>query len=319
MPNRVFFSNHVKDLKMRIAPLLAPERAEYLHLLRQRCTSPNGLIDSSLTGEILAFADQLLTELKSAEQQYADLTAALPQILWLTRPDGFHFYINEKWVEYTGRSVEQSLGFGWLEAFHPDDRERTLNSWHQATSTGQAYEIEYRLRRADGSYGWVLGRALPLRDASGEICRWFGSCTDIDSQKKSEELAAKQAAALALANERLIKTEQLKSAFFSNVSHELRTPLTLLLAPVESLLSGDYGPIADDQGPLLQIIHNNALRLLQMVSGLLDFAKLEAKKFQPDLEPTNVVALTELIFNDFQPLMRKKQIIGGFISSKAEI
>jgi PAS domain S-box-containing protein len=319
MPHRVFLTNYLGVLKMKIAPLMAPERAEYLHHLRQRCTSPDGLSDSSLTEEILAFADQLFTELKSAEQQYADLTAALPQMLWLTRPDGFHFYFNEKWVEYTGRSIEQSLGFGWLEAFHPDDRERTINSWQQATSTGQAYEIEYRLRRADGSYGWVLGRALPLRDASGEICRWFGSCTDIDSQKKSEELAAKQAAALALANEQLIKTEQLKSDFFSNVSHELRTPLTLLLAPVESLLSGDYGPITNDQSPLLHIIHNNALRLLQMVSGLLDFAKLEAKKFEPDLESTNVVALTESIFNDFQPLMRKKQIIGDFISWQAEI
>jgi PAS domain S-box-containing protein len=273
----------------------------------------------SLTADVLAFADQLLTELKTAEQQYADLTAILPQMLWLTRPDGFCIYFNEKWVEYTGRSVEESLGFGWLEAFHPDDRERTMNTWLQATSTGQAYEIEYRLRRVDGSYGWVLGRALPLRDASGAICRWFGSCTDIDSQKKSEELAAKQATALALANEQLIKTEQLKSDFFSNVSHELRTPLTLLLAPVESILSGDYGPIANNQRSLLDIVHNNALRLLQMVSGLLDFAKLEAKKFESNLESTNVVALTESIFNDFQPIMRKNHIIGSFVSSESEI
>lgn len=304
---------------MRVESSLARERSEFLQSLRQRCSSLKGSGERSTAEEALALAAHLLIDLKSAEQQYADLTAALPQMLWLTRPDGFHFYFNEKWVEYTGRSIEESLGFGWLQAFHPDDRERTLNSWKQATSTGQAYEIEYRLRRADGSYGWVLGRALPLRDASGEICRWFGSCTDIDSQKKSEELAAKQAAALALANEQLVKTEQLKSDFFSNVSHELRTPLTLLLAPVESLLSGDYGPIGEVQRPLIDIVHNNALRLLQMVNGLLDFAKLEAKKFDLNFEPTDVVALTNSILNDFQPLMRKNQITGSFKSAAPEI
>ncbi len=311
---------------MKIAPPIYFERADYLRNLRQKLgTSAESFDQHSAESsapaieQALAFADTLLVDLKSAEQQYADLTAALPQMLWLTRPDGFHIYFNEKWVEYTGRSVADSLGFGWLNAFHPDDRERTLETWKKATSSGQAYEIEYRLERAGGGYGWVLGRALPLRDASGKISRWFGSCTDIDSQKKSEEMAAKQAAALAAANEQLIKTEQLKSDFFSNVSHELRTPLTLLLAPIESLLSGDYGRIEDGQRTLLDIVHNNAVRLLQMVNGLLDFAKLEAKKFKPTLEPTNVIALTESIVNDFRPLMEKSSISGRFVSSKSEI
>jgi PAS domain S-box-containing protein len=216
---------------MKITPPIYLDRADYLRSLQEKLCADGDSLGPS-TEEAIAFANKLLIDLKSAEQQYADLTAALPQMLWLTRPDGFHVYFNEKWVEYTGRSVESCLGFGWLNAFHPDDRERTLNTWRNATSSGQAYEIDYRLQRADGTYGWVLGRALPLRDASGEICKWFGSCTDIDSQKKSEKLAAEQAAVLALANEQLIKTEQLKSDFFSNVSHELRTPLTLLLAPV---------------------------------------------------------------------------------------
>ena len=272
-----------------------------------------------LAESALAIAADLLKELKSAEQRHLDLTAALPQMLWTTRPDGFHIYFNQRWVEYTGRSLEESYGFGWLEAFHPDDRVRTLERWQQATASGEAYEIEYRLVRADGSYGWVLGRAMPLRDASGKIAQWFGSCTDIDSQKRAEELAASQARELADANEQLTKAEELKGEFFSNVSHELRTPLTLLIAPLESLLSGDYGVIPAIQRPMLDVIHNNALRLLQMVTGLLDFSKLGAKKFTPAPEPTNVIALTQSITADFMPLIQDCGVSYEFLSSHSEI
>ena len=272
-----------------------------------------------LAASALAIASDLIKELKSAEQRHQDLTAALPQMLWTTRPDGFHIYFNERWVEYTGRSLEKSYGFGWLEAFHPDDRERTLHRWQQATASGEAYEIEYRLVRAEGGYGWVLGRAMPLRDASGKISQWFGSCTDIDSQKKAEELAASQARELAAANIQLTQAEALKGEFFSNVSHELRTPLTLLIAPLESLLSEDYGAISTTQMPMLNVIHSNALRLLQMVTGLLDFSKLGAKKFIPVPEPTNIIALTQSITADFMPLIRECGVTYEFFSNQDEI
>ena len=177
------------------------ERTITVHALQGRLATLQANVDIStakedaleLAGSSIAIATDLLKELKSAEQRHLDLTAALPQMLWTTRPDGFHIYFNQRWVEYTGRTLDESYGFGWLEAFHPDDRVRTLERWQQATASGEAYEIEYRLVRADGGYGWVLGRAMPLRDASGKISQWFGSCTDIDSQKKAEELAASQA------------------------------------------------------------------------------------------------------------------------------
>lgn len=303
------------------------ERTITLHTLQCRFSELQKHVDSStdkkdvleIAGSSLAIATDLLKELKSAEQRHLDLTAALPQMLWTTRPDGFHIYFNQRWVEYTGRTMEESYGFGWLEAFHPDDRVRTIERWQQATASGEAYEIEYRLVRADGGYGWVLGRAMPLRDASGKISQWFGSCTDIDSQKKAEELAASQARELAAANIQLTQAEALKGEFFSNVSHELRTPLTLLIAPLESLLSGDYGDILAIQRPMLDVIHNNAIRLLQMVTGLLDFSKLGAKKFIPAPEPTNVTALTQSITADFMPLIKDCGVTYEFFSSLDKI
>jgi PAS domain S-box-containing protein len=109
----------------------------------------------------------------------------LPQIVWITRPDGWHVHFNQRWLDFTGLTLEESLGHGWNPAFHPDDRARAAARWEQATSTGEPYEIEYRLRRHDGVYRWMLGRALPVRDDAGTIVRWVGTCTDIEEIKEA--------------------------------------------------------------------------------------------------------------------------------------
>lgn len=115
------------------------------------------------------------------------LADSLPQLVWITRPDGYHIYFNARWSEYTGLGGADSFGDGWLmNALHPDDRQRTFESWTHSLRTGDHYEIEYRFRSANGEYRWFLGRALPQRDQHGTIIRWFGTCTDIQAQKAAE-------------------------------------------------------------------------------------------------------------------------------------
>jgi PAS domain S-box-containing protein len=104
--------------------------------------------------------------------------------VWTTGIDGRNEYLNERWFEYTGMTVQQVAGTDWMEALHPDDRERTIQVWTLALERGERFEIEYRLRRADGVYRWHLGIALPQRNAAGAIVRWFGTCTDIDERKR---------------------------------------------------------------------------------------------------------------------------------------
>ena len=111
----------------------------------------------------------------------------IPQMVWSTRPDGHHDFFNARWYEVTGTPEGSTDGEGWADLFHPDDREKTWARWTRSLATGDPYEIEYRLRRRDGRYGWVLGRALPLRDAAGRIVRWFGTCTDIDEKRRLAE------------------------------------------------------------------------------------------------------------------------------------
>jgi PAS domain S-box-containing protein len=124
---------------------------------------------------------------QETETQFAILAESLPQLVWTTDPDGYHDYFNRRWYEFTGLDPDRSMGEGWTAIIHPDDIGRVLESWSHALSTGSPYEVEYRLRSAQQDYCWVLGRALPIRDLTGRIVRWFGTCTDINAQKKAED------------------------------------------------------------------------------------------------------------------------------------
>ena len=117
------------------------------------------------------------------------LADAMPQIVWVTRPDGYHEYYNRRWYEYIGCTPEECIGHGWNAPLHPDDRRRSIDRWDLALRTGEPYEIEYRFRSRDGEYRWFLGRALPVRDDAGRIVKWFGTCTDIEDMKRAEEEA----------------------------------------------------------------------------------------------------------------------------------
>jgi PAS domain S-box-containing protein len=125
--------------------------------------------------------------LEQSDLRFRTLADTMPQMVWSTLPDGFHDYYNARWYEFTGAPDGTTDGEGWNDMFHPDDRDRAWARWRHSLTTGEPYSIEYRLRHFDGTYRWVLGRALPVRDANGAITRWFGTCTDIHEQKLALE------------------------------------------------------------------------------------------------------------------------------------
>ncbi|MBI5441733.1 MAG: PAS domain S-box protein, partial [Deltaproteobacteria bacterium] len=124
--------------------------------------------------------------LRESEAQFRQLSEALPQLVWMTAPDGHLQYVNERWHQYTGRA-EPPCRESWMEDLHPEDRERTVEGWSESVGTGKPYHVEYRLRRADGEYRWFLARALAVRDETGRIVRWFGSSTDIQDLRQAQE------------------------------------------------------------------------------------------------------------------------------------
>lgn len=126
-----------------------------------------------------------LDRLTESEMRFRALGDVLPQLIWTCRADGTPQQFNQRWLDYTGNSREQSLGNGWLECIHPDDRDRVANEWKRCIETTSQYEIEYRMRRADGQHRWILARSIPMRDSGGAVDCWVGTCTDIDEQKKA--------------------------------------------------------------------------------------------------------------------------------------
>ncbi|MBJ3785214.1 PAS domain-containing protein [Devosia sediminis] len=125
--------------------------------------------------------------LAKSELQFRTLADTMPQMVWSTLPDGYHDYYNARWYEFTGVPAGSTDGAGWNNMFHPDDQERAWAAWRLSLETGEPYQIEYRLRHHSGQYRWTLGRALPIRDAEGQIVRWIGTCTDIHETRLAAE------------------------------------------------------------------------------------------------------------------------------------
>ena len=149
-----------------------------------------GVIGVSAILRDIGARKQAEAALQESEARFRVITDAMPQIVWSTRPDGYHDYYNQRWYELTGTTPQEALGEGWNPVFHPEDRELARIRWQHSLRTGEPYEIEYRLRMADGSYRWMLGRARAIRDEQGRISRWFGTCTDIEDTVAAREALA---------------------------------------------------------------------------------------------------------------------------------
>ena len=176
---------------------------------------------------------------EESHQRYQTLSESLPHLVWTCNADGWCDYLGKQWVEYTGRPEEEQRGYGWAEQLHPDDRDRARAAWAQATAGGDRYEIEFRIRRADGVYRWFKTRAVPLHDASGRIVKWFGSNTDFEDHKRTEQRLNSQI-------ERLELLDRITRAISDR--QDLNSIFRAVLSRLEESLPIDFGCVclADD-------------------------------------------------------------------------
>lgn len=129
------------------------------------------------------------TRATPVQEQFLFLADLIPQLVWITNAAGRYQYFSARWMAYTGQSLaDADLPGLWRSMTHPDDQQRVRTRWRHSLSTGEPYEIEHRFRAQDGSFRWFLSQALPQRDATGQIVRWFGTSTDIDDQKRTRQL-----------------------------------------------------------------------------------------------------------------------------------
>lgn len=212
--------------------------------------------------------------LQESDKRFRDMADSINQMIWVTQPDGYHEYYNKRWYEYTGVPQGSTDGEAWNGMFHAEDQDRAWARWRKSLSTGEPYEIEYRLRRADGVYRWVLGRAECVRDENGNITKWYGTCTDIQDLVEAREAA--EAANIA------------KSEFLANMSHEIRTPMNAVIGLANLLAKSS--PLSTRQQELIKTLQLSADALLSLINDLLDIAKIES----------HVVELEEIPFSIHQ-------------------
>lgn len=194
--------------------------------------------------------------------KFESLLQLSPQIVWFAQPDGQITYCNPYWYEYTGFSESQTIGYGWTDAVHPEDRDRVVWSWRKAVEEGKDYDVEMRVRHTDGGYCWFLGRSRPGRDETGKVNAWLGIAVDIEERKKAEENAW--------------AASQAKSEFLASMSHELRTPLNAIGGYAELLAMGIRGSLNAEQAQDVARIRRSQQHLLTLINDVLNFAKVDA-------------------------------------------
>jgi|GEM_PF-433822 len=244
--------------------------------------------------------------LKRSETRLRTIIDAIPQLAWMTDPDGAIQWYNRRWYEFTGAAPGEMLGDGWQSAQHPDHLPRVVERFREAIEAGEPWEDTFPLRGADGRYRWFLSRALPLFEAGDdeEEARpigWFGTNTDItDIREAEEQLAAAKAAAE--------DANIAKSQFIANMSHELRTPLSAVIGYAE-MLEEEAGELeaADAFLEDLRKINSNARHLLSLINDVLDLSKIEAGKMEVQPEDFEVAPLLREVASTVEALAERKR------------
>jgi PAS domain S-box-containing protein len=246
--------------------------------------------------------------LRSSEARYRTLTEAIPQLVWNATPDGNATFFNKRWRDYTGLSLEQSQGLGWLDAIHTDDRERIRVAWQSAIQTinkdhrdrfsrGDSDEYtftgEFRLRRAvDDAYRWMLMSAISLRDSSGATIEWVGSIADIDDQKRQAENLEKMVherthALIDEVEERkrielqlrevgveLTRSNRELEQFAYVASHDLQEPLRKIQAFGDRLRTRFSEVLPEAGKEYVERMHVSAARMRRLIDDLLTFSRV---------------------------------------------
>ena len=219
--------------------------------------------------------------LEASDLRFRTLADTMPQMVWSTLPDGFHDYFNARWYEFTGTPVGTTDGEGWNDMFHPEDQDRAWALWRHSLDTGEPYNIEYRLRHFDGTYRWVLGRALPVHDQSGAIQRWFGTCTDIHEQKLAYE-------------EREVISQEL--------SHRIKNIFAVIAGLIAFAARGkpEFAGIATD------LRHR-----ITALGRAHDFVRPHSASSRPSAAQNSLHGLLQELFEPYQRVDAKRVIVSG--------
>ncbi|GGJ49000.1 PAS domain-containing sensor histidine kinase [Deinococcus roseus] len=204
-------------------------------------------------------------ELQESEQRFQLVADQAPVMIFMATPEQYCTFLNRSWLDFTGRTLEQDLGYGWAESIHPDDVERCLQVTREAHQKLIPFDLEMRVRRHDGVYRWLVNRGIPRITREGEFKGFIGALIDIDDRKQGE-VSLMQSEAL---SRQLMEAQQ---RFLADASHELKTPLSSIQGNTEILMRYAHIP-EEEKKEILSDIYRETARLGRLVSDLLQLAR----------------------------------------------
>ncbi len=206
--------------------------------------------------------------LETSETRYRALTEAIPELVWVADNDGRFEYVNARWTQYTGLTLEESRKHTSAQLFEPADVPTIAakNGRH----TLEERDCEVRVRRRDGSFRWHLVRSVPFRDSAGDAGKWLVTAADIEERKSAEALMAN-------VHDAALAATEAKSRFLATMSHEIRTPMNAVIGMTELLL---LTQLSDEQREYIEIVRDSGQSLLRVLNDILDYSKIEAGKLE---------------------------------------
>lgn len=238
--------------------------------------------------KMAAEAERALSQLRLSEQRFRIMADTAPCLIWVAGKDKQTTFFNRSWLDFTGSTLAESLEHDGMNAVHPEDYQRVVAIFNQHFAARQLYEQEYRLRRHDGVYRWMLERAAPLFESDGAFGGYVGSCVDI-TERKQQEVEREELLRLAQEAQRAAEeASHLKINFLGMISHELSTPMTSIKGFADTLLATDVTWDADQQREFLEIIRKDSERMMELISHLLDLSRLEAGRLSVEAQPFNL-------------------------------
>ncbi|MEX0822179.1 MAG: PAS domain-containing sensor histidine kinase [Rhodothermales bacterium] len=241
--------------------------------------------------------NRALSALRASEERFHMLADSAPVLIWLADETGTAEHFNKFWVDYTGSPLEEHLSGGWERFVHADDRDACKGALLDAIDRQEAFTREYRLRRHNGQYRWVLDRAIPRFDSEGTFAGFIGSCVDIQEEKERQ-------LALIEAKEHAEEMSKLKVMLLTNITHEIRTPLTVILGFTSILRQG----VRTEYQRFVNLIERSGRRLLLMLDSMLDLAQIESGTLEIDFRAHHVGHIVDSVAALVRPAAEEKGV-----------